>query len=88
MLSRMSAQELTEWMAYEQVTGTLGPEREDILAGIIAATVASALSRRRFTPQDFIPVWDKPARQTWQEQLAVVMTINQACGGGINGHSE
>lgn len=80
----MSSRELTEWAAYEQVAGTLGTERLDLLSGIVAATVASAMSSRRFTPQDFLPTWDRPVQQTWQEQLAIVTAINSTCGGLVS----
>lgn len=35
MLARISSYELTEWAAYEQMTGPLGPSwRDDVLAAI------------------------------------------------------
>lgn len=83
----MSARELTEWMAYEQVSGTLGSERFDLLFSIVAATIANALSRKRFDVKDFLPMWDRPVRQSWQEQLAIVQAANKYYGGSVRGGS-
>lgn len=84
LLSRVTSTELTEWIAYEQVAGQLGPARADIQAAIVAATVANS-SRgkkgRRFAPRDFIPRWDRKARQSWQDQLSIVEQLNAAFGG-------
>lgn len=78
LLDRMDSRELTEWMAYESVCGTLGPERSDIHAGIIASTTANAAKGKRgkrFEPKDFIPQWDRKA-QTWEEQLQIVKRVH------------
>lgn len=81
MLSRMSSREITEWVAYERIAGPLGPERLDILAGVISATVANSQSKKKHKPADFIPQWDQRRGQTWQEQLAAVRAANRALGG-------
>lgn len=83
----MPSTEVTEWMAYEQVTGPLGAERLDLLIGIVAATVAnSATGRKRaLRPADFTPQWDRPAVQTWQEQLAIAQAFNRSLGGTTGG---
>lgn len=78
LLDRVDSRELTEWMAYEHVTGPFGPDRSDIHAGIIASTVANASKGKRgkkFEPKDFIPQWDKP-EQTWEDQLRAVKQIH------------
>lgn len=83
LLARVDSRELAEWMAYEQVTGPLGPERADIHAGIIAAAIHNANTGKRgrkAKPRDFIPRWDRAA-QTWEEQLAVIRRVNSALGG-------
>ncbi|WP_431888730.1 phage tail assembly protein T [Nocardiopsis alba] len=80
LLARTDSAELTEWAAYEKVTGPLGPERADIHAGIIAATIANANSKKKHKPADFIPRWDK-REQSWQEQLAAVRAANRSLGG-------
>ncbi len=78
----MPASEITEWMAYEQVSGPLGAERADLLIAIVAATVAnSAIGRKRRTkPADFLPRWDR-RQQSWQEQLATVQILHRRLGG-------
>jgi hypothetical protein len=66
------------------VSGPLGPERADIQAGIIAATIANAnrgKKGRRFVPKDFIPKWDRGAVQPWEQQLAIVKAMNAALKG-------
>lgn len=84
MLARMTSTEVTEWMAYERVAGHLGPARADVQAAIVAATIANAnrgKRGRRFKIQNFIPKWDRHARQSWQEQLSIVEQLNAAFGG-------
>ena len=58
----MSSRELSEWMAYERVDGPVGPQREDLRAGIIAATVANCHRSKgvAFKPTDFMPYYERP----------------------------
>lgn len=84
MLAGMSSRELTEWMAYEKVTGPLDARlRGDISAGIVAATVAnSAGGKRKAKPADFIPTWfkrRKSPKEIWQD----VLKANSALGGTV-----
>ncbi|WTW96608.1 hypothetical protein OG216_26005 [Streptomycetaceae bacterium NBC_01309] len=70
-------------MAYEQVTGPLGPERGDVLHGIQTAAIVNSLRGkrgRRARAQDFVPRWDR-APQDWESMLAAVKTMNKALGG-------
>jgi len=59
-MDRIDSRELSEWMAYYSLE-PWGPERGDLQAGIISATVANgirAFGKRRgkaATPQDFMP---------------------------------
>ncbi|MFE6223333.1 hypothetical protein [Streptomyces sp. NPDC057854] len=80
LLARISSAELTEWMAYEQVAGILGPERLDLLHSITTATVANtARTRGRAArPADFMPKWDQGAarEQPWEQMLATVTAMN------------
>ncbi|WP_436772239.1 phage tail assembly protein T [Yinghuangia sp. YIM S09857] len=74
---------MTEWIAYEQITGPLGPERGDVLHGIQTAAVVNALrgkKGRKARGQDFVPKWDR-APQDWESMLATVKTMNKALGG-------
>jgi hypothetical protein len=84
LLARISSLELSEWMAYEKVTGPLDSRlRGDISAGIVAATVANSASRKaKASPRDFIPTWfrrKKTPAELWQE----VMKANAALGGSV-----
>lgn len=84
LLARFSSRELSEWRAYEQVTGPIGQERGDWLAGVVASTQAnSAMGKRgkRLSPRDFILKWDDKAKQTVDEQLELVRAINAHFGG-------
>lgn len=86
LLATTSAQELTDWAAYEQLTGPLDlRNRGDLQAAIIASTVANAMRSkgRAFKPKDFLPDWAPKQRepQSWQTQLALVEGINRAFGG-------
>ncbi|KOG22003.1 phage tail assembly protein T [Streptomyces viridochromogenes] len=89
LLARITSRELTEWMAYERITGPLDSRlRTDISAAIIAATVAnSASGKAKAKPRDFIPTWFKRKKtpaELWQE----VMKANAALGGGVQTSDE
>jgi hypothetical protein len=85
LLARMSSRELTEWMAYERITGPLDPRlRADLSAGIIAATIANA-NGSKLKAKDFIPEWfkrPKTPEEIWQD----VMAANTALGGRIRNY--
>ncbi|MGW3674640.1 phage tail assembly protein T [Streptomyces sp. NPDC005166] len=85
LLTRTSSRELTEWIAYEKVTGPLDTRlRGDIAAGIIAATVSNSNGgKKRAKPSDFMPNWfkrRKSAQEIWQD----VVQANAALGGSTN----
>lgn len=89
LLGRIGSRELTEWMAYYALE-PFGAERGDLQAGIVAATVANVnrdkkKQREPFTPQDFMPDWEKSARKregrSMEELLAKVQELNAAFGG-------
>jgi len=86
LLRTHSSDELSEWMAYEHVTGPIGPERMDFLHSILAATVSNTArgKGRKAEPKDFLPKWDQGARRQpadWQQMLAEVQTMNRRMGG-------
>ncbi|MET9396278.1 hypothetical protein [Kitasatospora sp. NPDC002965] len=81
LLDRISSAELTDWIAYERLTGPIGAERGDVLHGVLAAVVHNSASKRKREPKDFIPRWAGKTRQTWQEMLTVVRAANAALGG-------
>lgn len=81
MLAGMSSRELTEWAAYEQVTGPLGSPRTDLQTGIIAAAVVNAITgKARAKPGDFIPKWDR-APAAPEDLFRKVQQLNQALKG-------
>ena len=89
MLSRMDSRELVDWMAYERVD-PFGLDRLDLLAGIIASTIANVYRdekkrKKPFQPDEFMPKFDarkkeKP-RQTWQQQKQIIEMLNVALKG-------
>lgn len=89
LLSRTSSHELTEWMAYEKVTGPLDIRlRTEIAAGIIAATVSNSNgAKRKAKPSDFLPTWFK-RRKSVKEIWAEVVKVNAALGGTVRTTSE
>lgn len=90
LLQRVSSRELTEWRAYESVAGPLGPERGDVQAAIIAATVANAFrgKGKPATPADFMPEWDRQPTQTVEEMVSIAYALNAAFGGTVVGGAE
>lgn len=69
-------------MAYERVTGPLGPTRGDALHGIRAAVTANTVAARgrKTSPRDFIPEWDhRPASA--DDMLATVRSVTALLGG-------
>lgn len=82
----MSSAELTEWMAFEQVDGPLGPRRSDYHAALIATTFAngvSALGGKRGNRKigDFLIEWDARRPMSAEEMLRQVQSLNRALGG-------
>ena len=82
LMGRINSRELTEWSAYERVAGVLGPERDDLHAAMICASVTNAMKAKGpdAEPADFLPVWDeaertpdgrrRPEQQTPEQQIA------------------
>lgn len=77
LLARTGSRELSEWMAYERLTGPLGPARGDYHAALVAATIANAnrpKGRKAAQLRDFLIRWDKGRRKTpeelWQAAMA------------------
>lgn len=61
LLARISSRELTEWAAYELVSGPIGPSRGDFQAALIASTIAAVNAEKGKAPSltDFMPNWDR-----------------------------
>ena len=54
----MSNLEFRRWGAFESIYGPLGPHRDDHLAALIAAQVASTFADKPAKVADFMPPWD------------------------------
>ncbi|MFC8155871.1 hypothetical protein ACFUO0_17720 [Streptomyces cinereoruber] len=82
MLADIDSDELTDWLAYEQVTGPLGPTRADVLHGIRAAVTANSVAGkgRKATPRDFIPTWDQSPPSA-EDMFETVRTVTALLGG-------
>ncbi|MGW8746543.1 phage tail assembly protein T [Streptomyces sp. NPDC055794] len=85
LLRTHTSAELTEWMAYERVTGVFGPERLDLLHGIQTAALVNTqrAKGRKAEAKDYIPVWDQGKRgpMSWQDMLSAAKTYNSKIGG-------
>lgn len=57
----MSAYELLEWQAYENVSGPLGADRLDYLAAMLAERVTNMLRHggKEATIKQFMTEWDQ-----------------------------
>ena len=79
----MSAREFAEWMAYEKVTGPLGPERADVLHAIHMAMLYNqwAAKGKGKKPKEFLPNWDQSRAQTPEEMLAMLRAWTAMASG-------
>lgn len=87
---RMGSAELTEWMAYENMTGPLGRRRHDIQAATIAATIANAnrgKGGRKAKISDFLVSYGRQA-STPEQMLEKIKNINRAMGGVEHGRRD
>ncbi|QKY79505.1 tail assembly chaperone [Streptomyces phage Lizz] len=88
---RMGSYELTEWMAFEKMTGPLGRRRGDIQAATIAATVANSnrgKGGRKFKIADFLVEYGRAARKTPEQMLAAIKSLNRSMGGAEHGRRD
>jgi hypothetical protein len=83
MLRRMSADELTEWQAYEKVTGPLGAERLDVLATLVAYYVVTALGAKNARLDRMLPQWERKPDQSWQSMKLIVEALNRQFDGTV-----
>lgn len=82
MLDRVSSTELSEWAVHEQEYGPLGPRRDDILAALVASTVANTASKTKVKPADFVPKWGGRRRQSGEEQSSILRNFFRLPRGG------
>ena len=76
MLGSMTSAELTEWIADNSIE-PIGPERSDLAAGIIAATVANCHRNpktrpRPFEAQDFMAFTEKRVKMSTVEMISAM----------------
>ena len=86
--NRLSSFELSEWMAFERITGPLGRRRQDIQAATIAATVANAnrgKGGKKFKLSDFLIPYGTSERKSPEEMLAAIKSLNSSMGGEERG---
>jgi len=71
--ARVSSEEFAEWQVYYTLE-PWGEWRADLRAGIIAAASVSPYTKRRITPKDFMPKFERKAnkRQTVEEQKSML----------------
>lgn len=83
---RMSSSELTEWIAYENLTGPLGRRRQDIQAATIATVIANAnrSKGRKFKISDFLIPYGRKKPDP-RDLLTMVKEINASLGGDYVG---
>lgn len=79
----MSSREVSEWMAYEKVTGPLGPERQDHLSALSAYYIASALGVKKLRVDKLLPKWDRSSGMKWQDFKAYAEAITRQQGGRV-----
>ena len=84
--NRLSARELSEWMAYYSIE-PFGTQREDYRAGLIAATVANcagAGKKKALQPTDFIPIFVQEKEMSFidrkKEQLRQMSIFKNLAG--------
>lgn len=83
MLREHSARDINEWAAYQTIRGPLGPEGDDLRAGIIAsAAVAPHCAKgQSVAPIDFMPFVrkeDKSRQRMSNKQLKGVFIAAKA----------
>lgn len=86
--SRLGSYELTEWMAFEKITGPLGRRRHDIQSATIAATIANAnrgKGGRKFKLNDFLIPYGENVRKSPEQMLEAIKGLNKSMGGEERG---
>ena len=84
LLNRISAQELTEWMAYDKVE-PFGPAREDFRAGMITAPLINLWTAKGATKAkavDWIVNTDPTEQQQSDEAMKMLLFAVTVKAGG------
>lgn len=85
LLTRISAAELTEWVAFERIEGPIGSRRGDLQAAIVAATVANAnrgKGSKPASPSDFMPDWGRQRGTSMARWAQAVNAAHEQNRGG------
>jgi hypothetical protein len=87
LLAETTSAELTEWMAFYQLE-PFGPERGDLQAGIVAATVANVnrdakKQKKPYSAQDFMPKFKGGGGGEGAEDAGAVAAEVGDGGGGV-----
>lgn len=85
LLERATSAELTEWAAYEKVSGPLGGERGDVQAALVAYHVVTALGAKGVRPDRLVPRWDRGPAQDWRQMKAAAEAHTRLAGGSVAG---
>lgn len=88
LLDRTSSRELAEWQAFERIEGPLGGLRGDVHAAMVVSAIYNAnrdKGHRERKPSEFLPQWDKPAReqQSPEQMLAAARAMQGRVGGDL-----
>jgi hypothetical protein len=86
LLSRIGADELSEWMAYESLEPFSGI-RGDLQAGIVASTICNALRGkhgRTVTPGDFLLTFEPKKEKTAAEMESFFRNLTKQMGGVVH----
>lgn len=80
----MSSEELTEWQAYERVTGPFGGERGDAQAALSAFYVVTALGVKSARIDKMMPRWDRSKTMSAEQMKMLAVAITQQLGGTVS----
>lgn len=79
----MTSAEVSDWQAYEQVTGPLGAERFDRLTAMQSFYALRAAGSKKVKLKDLLPRWDRPAQMSWQAMRNVAKALAARYGDGV-----
>ncbi len=87
LLADMGSAEISEWRAYEQLSGPLGGVRGDVNAAMVAAAIVAVnrgKGQRAPSLADFMPRWDRTrVRKTPEELFKAALAANTALQGRV-----
>lgn len=87
MLADIGSAELSEWRAYEQISGPLGGARGDVNAAMISTAIVAVNRGKGQRPpklSDFMPRWDRtPVRKSPEDLFKAAMAANASLQGRV-----